>query len=264
MKVKGTVREIAERLERGELPDGGLDILKQDPRAGVRRLVQVYQRREERQREEERRIRQMWQFERTYRGRGCRFIAGLDEAGRGPLAGPVVAAAVILPEDFDATGLNDSKKLTVEERLTLRRRIQEKALSVAVGMVDHHYIDKHNILQATYEAMRRALAGLDPVPDQLLTDAVRIPGVSIPQEPIVKGDALSHSIAAASIVAKTERDAWMLREGARYPEYGFERHMGYGTPDHLTALDRWGPCPIHRRSFAPVGERIGVKPEGGR
>lgn len=262
--MKGTIHEIRERLERGELPEDGIDALLRDPRAGVQQLGQTYLRRRSQHLREVQRIEEMWQFERTYRERGCRWIAGLDEAGRGPLAGPVVAAAVILPEDFDATGLNDSKKLTPEERLTLRRRIEQDALAIGIGIVDHDYIDRHNILQATYEAMRRAVAGLNPTPDQLLVDAVRIPGVSVPQESIIKGDALSHSIAAASIIAKTERDQWMVREGASYPEYGFERHMGYGTPDHLAALERWGPSPIHRKSFAPVTNRMQSKPEAGR
>lgn len=264
MKATGTIREIEEHLKRGELPPGGIEALLQDPRVGVRRLAQAYQRREERRRQEESRIEQMWRFEHTYRRRGCRFIAGLDEAGRGPLAGPVVAAAVILPENFDATGLNDSKMLSEKERLALRRRIDRDAIAVAIGWVDHRYIDEHNILQATFEAMRRALAGLGPVPDQLLLDAVRIPGVTIPQEAIIKGDRLSHSIAAASIVAKTERDGWMIREGMRYPYYNFDRNMGYGTPDHLAALERWGPSPIHRKSFAPVRERISPESAEGR
>ncbi|PTM59078.1 ribonuclease HII [Desmospora activa] len=264
MKAAGTIREIEARLKHGGLPAEEIEQLLLDSRAGVRRLALTYQRREERRRQEERRIEEMWQFERTYRQRGCRLIAGLDEAGRGPLAGPVVAAAVILPEDFDATGLNDSKKLTEQERLTLRQRIDRDAVAVAVGVADHRYIDEYNILQATFEAMRRAIAGLTVVPDQLLLDAVQIPGVTIPQEAIVKGDGLSHSIAAASIVAKTERDAWMARESIRYPNYGFEQNMGYGTPDHLVALERWGPTPIHRKSFAPVRERIQAKSGGGR
>src|SRR5690606_20616531 len=128
--------------------------------------------------------------------------------------------------------------------------------AVGIGMADVEYIDAHNILQATYEAMRRAVSNLPAPPDALLVDALTVPGLAIPQQAIIKGDSLSHSIAAASIVAKTERDRWMEAPAARYPEYGLDRNQGYATPDHLAALDRWGPCPLHRRSFAPVRERL--------
>jgi ribonuclease HII len=253
MKVKGTIREIKERLNQGTgVTDDWIQALLRDERAGVQKLAQGYLRQQERQRRETARIEAMWQFERTYRQKGFQTIAGVDEAGRGPLAGPVVASAVILPEDFDASGLNDSKKLTEEDRLALRERILQEAIAVGVGIVDAVTIDHINILQATYEAMRRAVADLQPEPDMLLLDAVEVPGLSMAQHPIVKGDALSHSIAAASIIAKTTRDEWMREAAQRFPEYGFDRHMGYGTPDHLAALAKWGPCPLHRKSFAPV------------
>ncbi|PTX61271.1 RNase HII [Melghirimyces profundicolus] len=256
MKVKGTVREIADRLRREEdLTESYLESLLRDPRAGVQKLARSYLRKRDAERREKKRLEQMWQFERTYRDQGYRYIAGVDEAGRGPLAGPVVAAAVILPEGFDVTGLNDSKKLTPEERSSLRARIERGAVAWGIGVVDNAYIDEHNILQATFEAMRRAVAELEPAADFLLTDAAKVPGLSLPQEPIVKGDALSHSIAAASVIAKTVRDEWMIHAGKEYPQYGFDTNMGYGTPEHLAALDRWGACPLHRRSFAPVGER---------
>lgn len=257
MKVQGTIREIGERLKRDrEITDSFLKALQEDPRAGVRKLAATYIRKRDARRREEERIQGMWQFERTYRAQGYRAIAGVDEAGRGPLAGPVVAAAVILPKEFEASGLNDSKKLSSEEREALRVRIETEAVAIGVGVVDNRYIDEHNILQATYEAMSSAVAKLSPAADCLLLDAVKVPGLLLPQHSIVKGDALSHSIAAASIIAKTFRDRWMAEAGEKYPNYGFEKNMGYGTPDHLAALERWGACPIHRRSFAPVGERI--------
>ncbi|MFC4076410.1 ribonuclease HII [Salinithrix halophila] len=256
MKVQGTVREIEARLNSdSEIDPGWIDQLLADPRAGVQKLARSFLRRQEKIRSEQERVERMWQFEHTYRQQGYRLIAGLDEAGRGPLAGPVTAAAVILPEDFDAIGLNDSKKLTREERQALRTRIEGGALAVGIGIVDNQTIDEINILQATFEAMRRALDELVPKPDMLLLDAVKLPGVKLPQHGIVKGDALSHSIAAASIIAKTVRDEWMRQAAEEYPQYGFDRHLGYGTPEHLEALDKWGLCPLHRRSFAPVEER---------
>jgi ribonuclease HII len=224
----------------------------------VRKCIEQYIRRREKLQKEQERLAKMWEFENKARTKGYRFIAGVDEAGRGPLAGPVVAAAVILPEDFDVTGLNDSKQLTVEERLALRQRIEADAIAIGIGIVDAEEIDRINILQATYQAMRLAIAQLSPAPDYILADAVTIPGISISQEGIIKGDARSHSIAAASIIAKTTRDALMIEYGKKYPEYGFEKHMGYSTPEHLSAIERHGPCPIHRKSFAPIKTMLEV------
>ncbi|MFD1394688.1 ribonuclease HII [Kroppenstedtia eburnea] len=256
MSVKGTIREIKIRLEQDEeVSDSFLEALQTDSRAGVRKLATSYIKKREARRREVERMDRMWRLEREYRRQGYQAIAGVDEAGRGPLAGPVVAAAVILPLGFDATGLNDSKKLSPEERESLRVRIERDAVAVGIGVADHRYIDEHNILQATYEAMRCAVADLSPAADCLLLDAVEVPELFLPQHPIVKGDALSHSIAAASVIAKTFRDRWMTAAGEKYPQYGFEKNMGYGTPDHLAALERWGTCPIHRKSFAPVRER---------
>ncbi|MBO2532343.1 RNase HII [Planifilum fulgidum] len=257
MKVRGTIREIEEWLAGGSgVSRAVLEELLRDPRAGVRQIALRHLRKLERMEREAARLERMWQTERTYWAKGYGAVAGLDEAGRGCLAGPVVAAAVILPEDFDVSGLNDSKQLSPAEREELRGRIDREATAVGIGMADVEYIDAHNILQATYEAMRRAVSNLPAPPDALLVDALTVPGLAIPQQAIIKGDSLSHSIAAASIVAKTERDRWMEAAAARYPEYGFDRNKGYATPDHLAALDRWGPCPLHRRSFAPVRERL--------
>ena len=187
-----------------------------------------------------------------------RFIAGIDEAGRGPLAGPVVAACCILPKDAVILYLNDSKKVTALRREALLPEIKEKAIAYGIGIVDEKRIDEINILQADYEAMRIAVQktsamlqakGLADAPGLLLNDAVTIPGVEIPQESIIKGDAKSVSIAAASILAKVTRDHLMEEYDTLYPEYGFARNKGYGTKEHIEALKRLGPCQIHRRSF---------------
>ena len=187
-----------------------------------------------------------------------RFIAGIDEAGRGPLAGPVVAACCILPKDAVILYLNDSKKVTALRREALLPEIKEKAIAYGIGIVDEKRIDEINILQSDYEAMRIAVQktsamlqakGLADAPGLLLNDAVTIPGVDIPQESIIKGDAKSVSIAAASILAKVTRDQLMEAYDAQYPEYGFARNKGYGTKEHIEALKRLGPCPIHRHSF---------------
>ena len=177
------------------------------------------------------------------------LVCGIDEAGRGPLAGPVVAAAVILPRDIDIYYLNDSKKVTERRREILYDEICEKAIAYGVGIVGPDVIDDLNILQATYQAMRLAIAELAETPAVLLNDAVTIPGVSIPQVPIIKGDAKSVSIAAASILAKVTRDRMMRQYDEIYPEYGFAGHKGYGTAAHIAAIREYGPCPIHRTTF---------------
>lgn len=177
------------------------------------------------------------------------LVCGIDEAGRGPLAGPVVAGAVILPRDCEILFLNDSKKLSEKRREALFVEIQEKALAIGLGMADPARIDEINILKATYEAMRKAIAQLAMKPNVLLNDAVTIPDVDILQTPIIRGDAKSVSIAAASIMAKVTRDHMMEEYDKLFPEYGFAKHKGYGTAAHIAALKEFGPCPIHRRSF---------------
>ena len=176
-------------------------------------------------------------------------VAGIDEAGRGPLAGPVAAGAVILPADHDILYLNDSKKLSAKKRDMLYDQIREEAVAWAVGLVEPARIDEINILKATYEAMRLAISQLKVSPTVLINDAVTIPGVDIPQIPVIKGDAKCISIAAASILAKVTRDRIMEEMDALYPEYGFAGHKGYGTKAHIEAIREHGPCPIHRRSF---------------
>ncbi|MDO5382887.1 MAG: ribonuclease HII [Eubacteriales bacterium] len=197
--------------------------------------------------QEKNRIEQMCTYEKEYST--FANICGIDEAGRGPLAGPVVAAAVILPKDSRILYVNDSKKLSEKKREELFEVIQREAVSIGVGIASPQRIDEINILQATYEAMRTAINNLDVKPDILLNDAVTIPMVDIKQVPIIKGDAKSLSIASASIIAKVTRDHLMYKYDEMYPEYGFAKHKGYGTKVHMEAIREFGPCPIHRRTF---------------
>ena len=193
------------------------------------------------------RLELMKEFERQYED--CALICGIDEAGRGPLAGPVVAGAAILPKDLTILYLNDSKKLSEKRREELFLEVKEKAVSWSIGIATPERIDEINILQATYEAMREAIGGLNVIPNILFNDAVTIPGVEIRQIPIIKGDAKSVSIAAASVLAKVTRDHMMVEYDKLFPEYGFAKHKGYGTAAHIAAIKEFGPTPIHRRTF---------------
>ena len=191
----------------------------------------------------------LWEIEHSHFDRGIRVICGVDEAGRGPLAGPVCAAAVILPPDLEIPGLNDSKKLTDKRRRELLPIIKEQAIAWGIGLADHNEIDEINILQATYLAMERAIAALPVKPELALIDGNRAKDFGLPVETVVKGDSRSASIAAASVLAKVTRDDLMLEMAKEYPGYGFEVHKGYGTKAHYAALTEHGPCPIHRMSF---------------
>lgn len=191
----------------------------------------------------------LWEIERAWFAKGVGCVCGVDEAGRGPLAGPVCAAAVILPPELEIPGLDDSKKLSDKRRRELFPVIQEKALSFGIGWASQEEIDQINILQATYLAMRRAVEQLTVLPELALVDGNRAPSLPMPVETIIHGDGLSASIAAASVLAKVSRDDLMLSLAKEYPEYGFEIHKGYGTKAHYAALTAHGPCPIHRRSF---------------
>ncbi|MBR6147262.1 MAG: ribonuclease HII [Lachnospiraceae bacterium] len=193
------------------------------------------------------RCEELKKYEKEYESFG--YICGIDEVGRGPLAGPVVAGAVILPKDCDILYINDSKKLSEKKREELYDIIMEKAVAVGIGYASHIRIDEINILQATYEAMREAISKLSVKPDILLNDAVTIPGVDIKQVPIIKGDAKSISIGAASIIAKVTRDRLMVEYDSKYPGYGFASNKGYGSAAHIAALKEIGPCDIHRHSF---------------
>lgn len=221
--------------------------LQEDSRVGVRNLIAKYRKQEQKLEEELIRIETMKEFE--YQYPQASYICGIDEVGRGPLAGPVVAGAVILDKSKQILYLNDSKKLSEAKRNELYTEIKEKALSVQIGIVSPGYIDEVNILNATYEAMRIAVNGLQYTPDVLLNDAVIIPGLPMEQVKIIKGDARSVSIAAASIIAKVERDRLMVEYDKLYPEYGFASNKGYGSAEHIAALKKYGPCPIHRHSF---------------
>ena len=218
-----------------------------DERSSVVKQVATLKKRLEAIEKEKERMKVMFSFEREYSD--YEYICGIDEVGRGPLAGPVVAGAVILPKDCDLLYLNDSKKLTENKREELYDKIMESAVSAAVGYGSPERIDEINILQADYEAMKEAIGKLSVKPTLLLNDAVTLPDMDIKQVPIIKGDAKSASIAAASIIAKVTRDRMMVEYAKIFPEYGFDSNKGYGSAAHIEALKKYGPCPIHRRSF---------------
>lgn len=244
-----SIQEIKERFKNTpiqELP-AFCEIYRVDERKGVQKLVEQGHKRIQALEQEKERLKQMREFEREYEHLG--YICGIDEVGRGPFAGPVVAGAVILPPDCEILYVNDSKQLSEKMREQLYDEIMEKAVSVAVGYASPQRIDEINILQATYEAMREAVSKLDVTPQILLNDAVTIPQITIPQVPIIKGDAKSISIAAASIVAKVTRDRLMREYDKIMPEYGFASNKGYGSKEHIEAIKKYGPTPIHRRSF---------------
>jgi len=230
-----------------------------DPRAGARELAARCARRREALATERRRISRLFGLRRKLRRGGALRVAGIDEVGVGPLAGPVVAAAVVLANRVSLAGLDDSKRLTAGQREALDRAIRAQALDLCIAEVWPDEIERLNVLGASLAAMARAVSGLSEPPDHLLVDARVIPATSIPQTAIVGGDARDGSIAAASIVAKVHRDALMQRLDLRYPGWGFARHKGYGTAEHLKRLRERGPSPIHRRSFAPVAQ-LGLFP----
>lgn len=244
-----SIQEIKERFKNTpiqELP-AFCEIYRADERKGVQKLVEQGHKRIAALEKEKERLKQMREFEREYEHLG--YICGIDEVGRGPFAGPVVAGAVILPPDCEILYVNDSKQLSEKMREQLYDEIMEKAVSVAVGYASPQRIDEINILQATYEAMREAVSKLAVTPQILLNDAVTIPQITIPQVPIIKGDAKSISIAAASIVAKVTRDRLMREYDKIMPQYGFASNKGYGSQAHIEAIQKYGPTPIHRRSF---------------
>ncbi|MCC2254908.1 ribonuclease HII [Ruminococcus sp. CLA-AA-H200] len=244
-----SIAQIREEFAAAEPSEwaGLYEIYADDARAGVKNLIRSYRKKEEALQKERERLALMRIYENKYGE--YELICGIDEAGRGPLAGPVVAGAVILPKDCEILYLNDSKKLTAAKREELYDEIMEKAIATGIGMASPARIDEINILQATYEAMREAVSKLSSVPDLLLNDAVTIPDMIIPQVPIIKGDAKSVSIAAASILAKVTRDRLMVQYDEILPGYGFARHKGYGSKEHIDAIRKLGPTPIHRQSF---------------
>ncbi|ALS38078.1 ribonuclease HII [Enterococcus rotai] len=231
--------------------DERIKLWQADERNGVQQALAQWDRKIQRHEKAVALLEEMQQFENQARTQGHRLIVGIDEVGRGPLAGPVVAAAVILPEKFQLLGVNDSKKLSAKKRDELYDEIQNQAISIGIGMVDHNKIDEINIYQASKLAMGIALEDLCFIPDYLLIDAMKL-DVNIPQESLIKGDARSVSIAAASIVAKVIRDRLMEDYAKMYPGYGFENNAGYGTKEHLIGLETQGICTIHRKTFAPI------------
>ncbi len=249
MMEEKKIGEIKDELK--NIPDRELtafiEYYQADERPGVQKLIEQAKKRLSKLEAEIARTEVLKKYEKEYAS--CGFICGIDEVGRGPLAGPVVAGAVILPADCDILYINDSKKLTAAKREELYDVIMEKAVAVGIGMASPQRIDEINILQATYEAMREAISKLSVKPDILLNDAVTIPGVDIRQVPIIKGDAKSISIGAASIVAKVTRDRMLVEYDQILPGYGFASNKGYGSADHIKALKEIGPSPIHRASF---------------
>lgn len=240
------IKSILQAASDTELP-AFINAYEKDVRPGVKVLVEKALKRQAAYEKELSRTEKMKEYEKKYAS--FSYICGIDEVGRGPLAGPVVAGAVILPKDCDILYLNDSKQLSEKKREELYALIMEKALATGLGVVVPERIDEINILQATYEAMHQAIGKLKHKPQLLLNDAVTIPGVSIKQVPIIKGDAKSISIAAASIIAKVTRDRMMVEYDRTYPQYGFASNKGYGAKAHIEAIKKFGPTPIHRRSF---------------
>jgi ribonuclease HII len=247
--------------ESRELPSGGLTALKQDARAGARAVADRIDRRNRAAQAEGRRLTRLSAFEQPLWDQGILHVGGCDEVGMAPLAGPVIAAAVILRPGTRIKRVNDSKQLTPEEREELEPEIRGAAIAVGLGRAEVHEIDSINIYHAGLLALRRAVLALNPQPQHLLVDARRLEGMLMPQQPIIKGDAKSITIGAASIVAKVHRDRLMAQLDGEYPGYGFAAHKGYPTPEHLEALDRLGACALHRRSFAPVAKALGLIPE---
>jgi ribonuclease HII len=246
--------------EHRELPSGGLKMLKEDPRAGARAVAERIEKRNHKAQAEGRRLTRLSAFEQPLWDAGVLHVGGVDEVGMAPLAGPVIAAAVILRAGTRICGINDSKQLTPEERDALEPEIRASAIAVGIGRAEVYEIDSYNIYRAGLMALRRAVEALDPQPQHLLVDARRLDGICMPQQPIIKGDAKSITIGAASIVAKVHRDRLMAHHDAEFPGYGFKSHKGYPTAEHLEALERLGACPLHRRSFAPVAKKLGLIP----
>lgn len=242
------------------MPRGMLEALENDSRASARRLAAQLRARRQSDRAENRRLRSLLKFEGELWARGFETIAGVDEAGVGPMAGPVVAGAVVLPRDYTLRELDDSKKLDEPMREQLAERIRAEAIAWAVGVAEVEEIDRVNIYQAGLRAMRRAVEGLGAKPDFVLVDARTIPDCPTPQRGIIRGDSLSASIAAASIIAKTTRDRMMLELDREFPGYGFASHKGYPTPEHFRTLRELGASPAHRRSYRPVREVLGLEP----
>jgi ribonuclease HII len=257
-----SVAELRARFLEGEraLPEGLEAALEADRRAGAREVLRLVRKRRQENRAEGQRLRHLLGYERALWEKGVVHVAGVDEAGMAPLAGPVVAGACILPRDYRPRGIDDSKQLDRRERERLAEDVKRNAICWAVARAEVDEIDGLNIYRAGLVALTRAVRGLATAPGHLLVDARKLQELRIPQTPIIHGDALSLTIAAASILAKTTRDALMRQLDEAHPGYGFARHKGYPTAEHFDALRRLGACPVHRRSFQPVREALGLAP----
>jgi ribonuclease HII len=245
-----TVKEVKNKVDQLTLAEAFqlITALEADERKSINKLANKIKREVAAVKKEEDRIKKLWAYEKEIT-KGCSYVAGIDEVGRGPLAGPVVCAAVILPKDTEFIGINDSKKVKKEDRERLFNEIEEKAVAIGIGICDEKTIDDINILEATKLGMKKAIKDLDSQPDFLLIDALTLDDIPIRQKGIIKGDSKSVSIAAASIVAKVTRDRIMYAYNEKYPEYGFLTNVGYGTKEHRDALKEVGATPIHRKSF---------------
>lgn len=247
-----TIKEVKELLSSNDVTEAQLAELEKDPRVGVQKLIVSYRKKQAKLLAKKEAFLERFSYEKQFWQKG-ELVAGVDEVGRGPLAGPVVTAAVIIDHNFDLLEVNDSKKLSPEKRLQLYPKILSEAVSVGIGVKSAAVIDQINIYEADRQAMAQAVKALDVKPDALLVDAMNVP-IDIPQIELIKGDAKSNSIAAASIVAKVFRDKLMDDYDKIYPQYGFPRNAGYGTKEHIEALKKYGPTPIHRKTFAPVSD----------
>lgn len=259
-----SIKEIRARYLDTSVPPSPalLQALRRDGRRGVQAVYAALKRRYAEERREQARLDSLLNFERVLWRAGVRHVAGVDEVGVGPLAGPLVAAAVVFPPDARIPGVDDSKRLDPDERRRLAALIRRRALGVGIGLASVEEIDRLNVYQAGLLAMRRAVEALPVAPEHVLVDARTIPGLAVAQNPFTKGDGINFSIAAASIVAKTHRDELMERVDADYPEYGFRRHKGYGTPEHQRAIRRYGPCALHRMSYPFIQELRGMYSPG--
>jgi ribonuclease HII len=256
---KLSIEEIRQQLRQEDQPITAqfLNKLGRDPRQGARRIYELLKKRYEKERTDRMRVLNMLNFERVLWKSGVQAVAGIDEVGMGPLAGPVVAAAVIFPPGTEFTGIDDSKNLDVDQRVKMEGVIRRTATAIGIGLAEVSEIDRLNIYNAGLLAMRRAMEALPVKPQHLLIDARTIPDIAIPQNSFFKGDGINFSIAAASIIAKTYRDRLMEELEKKYPGYGFAQHKGYSTAEHQNSIRQLGPCPIHRMSFAFIRELCG-------
>ncbi|AIF43775.1 ribonuclease HII [Virgibacillus sp. SK37] len=253
---KQSIKELRSLFDTGEISEELILTLKKDERKGVQQLLNRFENKKRKEKELEEAFLKMCTYENKCYEEGFKLIAGVDEAGRGPLAGPVVAAAVILPQEFKLPGLNDSKQLTESQRDSFYSIITEKAISYGISIINSEQIDAINIFEATKSAMNKAINQLQPSADYVLIDAVELKGLSCPSKPLIKGDTKSISIAAASVLAKVTRDRIMKEIHREYPVYKFATNMGYGTKEHLASIGEFGITPHHRRSFAPIKDLI--------